>query len=244
MTLLHTSRERSEEWVVRLPRCEVVDRLELITREARNKRVVHVGFADAGCPGNQETSGLWLHDRLAAVAKSLVGIDLDAPAVRRAQQRGYAALLADCEDADAVRALDAQPAELLVAGEILEHLESPGRFLDVLHLLLDRSGRLLLTTPNSFSLRSSIAALRGYEVAHPDHVASYSFKVLVELLRRHEWVCDEVFTYLLPPGPAQQRTLRPTRIGVRALQRAQPILARWRAPFLADGLILICSPRR
>lgn len=231
-------------WVVRLPHCAVVDRLAFITNEAAGKRVIHVGFADAGCFENQETSGRWLHDRLGEVSESLIGIDLDEEGVRSAQVRGYDAMQADCEDIGAIHALALEPSELLIAGEIIEHLESPGRFLEAMHLLLTAEGRMIITTPNLISLRSSIAALHGYEVSHPDHVAGYSYKVLVALLNRHGWACEGVFTYLLSTKPSARLSFRPTNLAVRALQRSQRLLAKWRAPFLADGLILICSQSR
>ena len=78
------------------------------------------------------------------------------------------------------------PAEVIIAGEIIEHLDDSGSFLDGLHSLVEPGGRLVITTPNSSGLlNAGAAAQAGYEVNHPDHVTLYSCFTLTNLLERH-----------------------------------------------------------
>ena len=86
--------------VSRLPRTEIVDRIAHLTERARGRRVIHVGFADVSFHDDQLATESWLHQHLAEVADSLVGIDLDADAVEKARAQGYEAYAADCTDVE------------------------------------------------------------------------------------------------------------------------------------------------
>ena len=79
------------EMVHRLPEARVVNRIDYVTGLARGKRVIHVGFVDAGYEDMQAATGTWLHQHLAAVASSIVGIDVDTSGVERTTARGYEA---------------------------------------------------------------------------------------------------------------------------------------------------------
>ena len=143
-----------------------------------------------------EQSGAWLHEHLAGVASELVGLDLDEAGVADARTRGYEAYAVDCRDVDAVRALGIAPADVVVAGEVIEHLDDPGGFLDGLHALVAPGGLLVVTTPNAAGLVNAAALLGNYEVNHPDHVALYTCTTLDTMLRRHGWEPVEHAVYL------------------------------------------------
>ena len=149
-------------------------------------------------------------------------------ASRAPRARGYEAHAVDCRDADAVRALGLAPADLVVAGEVIEHLDDCGPFLDGLHALVAPGGMLAVTTPNGASLTNALAALVNLEVNHPDHVVSFTSHTLDTMLRRHGWepVEHAVFVYEVkiarrrdrPRPDAHER--RPRRPGRRAAPRA------------------------
>ena len=127
--------------VHRLPKAKIVDRVEYLTKVAEGKRVVHVGFVDAGFQAMQHASGTWLHAHLAEHATSLVGLDVDEPGVADAKARGYEAYTVDGTSAEAVRALGLGPADVVIAGEVIEHVDDPGLFLDAMRVLLLRAAR-------------------------------------------------------------------------------------------------------
>lgn len=232
------------QWTHRMPKAPVVDRLQFLREFVAGKRVIHLGFADIGCRGFQEEMGSWLHAHLARTAKELVGIDLDEEGVETARREGYEAYAADCQDPQVLRRLGISPAEVVVAGELIEHLDTPGPFLDAMHYLVTPSGTLVVTTPNAYSLLNPMAALRRYEVVNPDHVALYSWYTLTNVLARHGWRVQRFLTYLLPPIGSREGRSSTRRLDVaaaRALLAAQRFLARYKGPFVADGLIAVCS---
>jgi peptidoglycan-N-acetylglucosamine deacetylase len=227
------------DMVHRLPAARTVDRTRFLRELAAGRSVIHVGFVDRGYRAMQDRTGTWLHDHLAASARSLVGLDLDDAGVADARAAGHEAHAVDCRDAAAVAAAGVEPAELVVAGEVIEHLDAPGPFLDGLHHLVGAGGRLVVTTPNAAGLFNTLAALAGREVNHPDHVVSFTWRTLTRLLEDHDFVVETTATFV--PAVKQGGLLGAGARAVVGLERAAARLGR---PFLADGLIVVCRSRR
>lgn len=159
----------SVSWLQALPAAPPVDRRELVVVAARGKRVIHLGFTDEHLTESKEREGRWLHAALSSVATELVGLDLDQSGVEEAKRQGYEAYVVDLQDVAAVASLALEPAQLVVAGEIIEHLQSPGQFLQAVKPLLADDGRLIVTTPNAYRTLNFLAPLLGGELIHPDH---------------------------------------------------------------------------
>lgn len=235
-----SDRNQQLEMVHALPEARVVNRIEYVTGLARGKRVIHVGFVDAGYEDMQAETGTWLHEHLAAVASSLVGVDVDEAGVERAEARGYEAYVADGRDPDGLAALGLEPAELVIAGEVIEHLDDPGSFLDGLHDLLAPGGTLVLTTPNASGLLNGFAAMAGAEINHPDHVILFSWRTLTNLLRRHGWEPVRTATYVPAVKQAQGEGVKGRVLGLagRFVLFLERSIGKGWAPFVADGLIV------
>jgi SAM-dependent methyltransferase len=230
----------------RMPHTKAVDRIDYLARVAARRRVIHIGFAGETRARLEQlrSNPLWLHGRLSEHAASLVGIDLDSDAVARARAAGFEAFAADVGDGAALRGLldeGLEPAEVVIAGEVIEHLERPGEFLEAVHALVAPGGRLVVTTPNAASLLNPLAAAGRYELINPDHVAFYSWYTLKNLLERHAWAVQGFVTYHFPLAQEAWKGSGAAAAG-RALTRVQRFLARaW--PFLDFGLIAVCGPR-
>ena len=232
------------EMVHRLPPATLVDRFDFLRELGSGRRVVHVGFVDAGCAGPNAEAGAWLHEHLARDARELVGLDVDAPGVDRARAQGYDAHVVDCRDAAAIRALALAPADVVVAGEVIEHLDDVGAFLDGLHALLAVDGLLAVTTPNATGLVNAFASLVNYEVNHPDHVAMYTCRTLDAMLVRHGWEPIAHHVFIQQVKARADGTLRSRMFtgGARAVLGLERLLARAGRPYTADGLIVIAKP--
>src|SRR5207244_1840868 len=85
---------------------------------------------------------------------SLVGLDLDEAGVEAARAQGYEAHAVDAQSAEAVRALHLPRADVVIAGELIEHLDAPGPFLRAMHELADE---LVLTTPNAYRVAHGVS---------------------------------------------------------------------------------------
>ncbi len=228
-----------QRWFHPLPKARLVERRAFLQGFVAGKRVIHVGFAGTRGGETFDAEGSWLHAQLATRAAAVIGLDNEAEAVERARAQGYEVYTADCQNPSSVRALGLEPAEVVVAAEIIEHLDSPGSFLDALRPLVRHDGVLVITTPNAYSILNPVATLAGLEMIDPDHISLYSWYTLQRLLERRGWkVADFLVYYYEPRGRAPSFQVKVTR-SLLALQRG---LSRWR-PFLANGLIAVASPQ-
>lgn len=222
----------------------MVDRVSWLEQEVASRRVIHLGFVDAERTDDKTAAGAWLHERLSQHASQLVGIDLDADAVKAAQTAGYEAYRCDLQDPEAVKSLGLEPAELVVAGELIEHLDGPGLFLDAVHPLLAPGGRLILTTPNATALTNVLVALSRREWTSPHHVTMYSWRTLATLLDRHGWNLQEVLFYYRGRRSGPEAAARRGLAAVfNSYERAIRPLLRV-VPTVADGLIVVAGSRR
>ena len=225
-----------------LPKARIVNKTEWLVEQCRGRRVIHVGFTDCGFAGLHKREEQWLHSKLAAVASSLVGIDIDAAGVADAVGAGYEAHAVDCRDPDAVAALGLEPADRVVAGDVIEHIDQPGSFLDGLQSLCRPNGRLIIATPNAHGLISATAAiLRGVELNHPDHVVAFTWRTLTELARRHGWRVVATATYIPVIADKKNRPFWDVA-GAGVVFAAERLLGYLGRPFAADGLLVLAEP--
>ncbi len=85
--------------------------------------------------------------------------------------------------------------DVIVLGEVLEHLPNPGAALVNLQEVLAPGGSFLITVPNAFDLSRFGRLAFGNERVHPEHVAYYSTSTLQRLLRECGLEATEVGTY-------------------------------------------------
>lgn len=224
--------------VHRVPQARLVDRVAELRSLVRDRRVIDLGFVDEGRLDAKRGRGTWLHEIVAAEAREAVGVDADEAGVARARELGFDARSADVEDRAALEALDLEPGEVVVAGELLEHLDGPGDFLEAVKALLAPGGLLVLTTPNAHSLTNALAAVAGRELVNPDHVSWLSWRTLETLLARHGWRLERLAYYRFPRvdgGPHAARAI------FNAYQAIARPLFRLR-PNLADGMLVVARP--
>src|SRR5690606_35230320 len=105
--------------------------------------------------------GMLLHADLAAITDTLYGFDYDEEGLETLRSYGYGNLFrADLEslaDAELEEKFD-----VIIAGEMIEHLSNPGLFLNGIKRFMDKNTRLVITTVNAYgAIRLSKYFLRG-----------------------------------------------------------------------------------
>ena len=215
---------------------ELVQRLDVVKTLAKDKNVLHLGCTNYPYTNEAIESGMLLHDSLEKVAVKLTGFDLDQRGIDILEARGTGNLFrADLENLDEVP-LDGT-FDVIIAGEMIEHLTNPGRFLEGIKRFMNRDTELIITTINAYcALRFAIYGLRGKrgknEPVHPDHVSYYSYRTLGLLLERHGMKRIKFLFYDLG---AEHRPHNPW------FYNAFNDLAVRFSPQLADGVIAICK---
>jgi hypothetical protein len=226
-----------------------VDRLDFLSDLCRGQRVLHVGCADDTAIEEKLSVGRHVHARISAVAAHTVGIDVAVERLASLAEHGLKQLVAGTASRIPFRA---NSFDIVLLGEILEHLADPGMVLKQVR----ESGvasHLVVTVPNAYSYYLARRVRQGTEVVNPDHLYTFTPVTLSTLLHRSGWRTERLLTYAwtLPAGPVT--CLR--SLGGKALGRAQRLSVRpdalrqnlrlWSAyrksPFLADGLIAVAS---
>lgn len=167
--------------------------------------VLHVG-----CVGGQQTDARWMHRRLDELASSLVGIDVDKSGIERMRDAGWDAEVGDAHSFDLDRQFD-----IIAAPNVIEHLHSPGQFLQTAATHLHDDGAVLLTTPRIWSLHHFLTWLKDTEVVvSRDHTM---------------WFDDPTFQRLIDHTPLSvmsRETFRWQRTAASTLDRAYLVVER------------------
>lgn len=214
----------------------LVQRVDHLLARAADRRVLHLGCTNAPYTAQSLADGSLLHLRLRAVARELHGVDIDRAGLTMLEARGVTNLHAGAL-ADLTGALTAAgPFDVVIAGEIVEHLTDPGTFLREVRAVMDPRSVLIVTTVNAYcGFRLVQYGVRGRgghaEPVHPDHVAYYSQATLTRLLERTGFEVTGRWFYDV--GVEHRPHLR------RSLRVINAVLT-WLAPQLADGVIAEC----
>jgi SAM-dependent methyltransferase len=153
--------------------------------------VVGQRVLDLGCVQHDASHAdeeTWLHAHLCRRAASVIGVDLLPAGVAAIQARGYRAVVGDACRLDLDTRFD-----VVVAGELLEHVDEPGPFLESARRHLEPAGRLILTTPHAYFAYHVLEAWWSDPARrwHPEHVAWYEPFTLSNLLARHGFTIVE-----------------------------------------------------
>ena len=167
---------------------QLVQRVDFIKKMCEGKKVLHLGCTNSPYTNESIKNDMLLHHDLKKVAKELYGFDYDAEGLEIFERTGEKNIFwADLEKLEEV-ALD-ETFDVIIAGEMIEHLSNPGLFLKGIQRFMNADTNLVISTINAYSgMRFFIYGLRGKgganEPVHPDHVAYYSYKTLNLVLER------------------------------------------------------------
>lgn len=219
-----------------MERFELVQRVEFIRAACAGKKVLHLGCTNYPYTEDSIANGMLLHSELAKTASSLYGFDFDEEGLRILRESGVDNLYrADLERLDEVP-LD-ETFDVIIAGEMIEHLSNPGLFLRGIRRFMNERTELVITTINAYcAMRFFIYGLRGKggmsEPVHPDHIAYFSYRTLRLLVEREKLAVRRFAFYDIG---TEHRPFN------RALLNLINDVSVRIAPQLSDGIIAVCG---
>ncbi|MFN7138420.1 MAG: methyltransferase domain-containing protein [Limisphaerales bacterium] len=162
----------------------ITDRITYILKQCSGKRVLHLGCTDWPYTESKLQQEALLHSKIAKVAKSLVGMDADQAGVEYFRKIGFAETYLDNVEAFNNPEVFNHDYDVIVAGEIIEHLENPGMFLRSVQKLMKPSTEIIITTINAYCFFRFVYYVLRNEHVHPDHNYYFSPIVLKKLITR------------------------------------------------------------
>lgn len=177
VALVHRAKVLQAAW-----RPPIEDRVTFIETRCRNRNVL-----DVGCVAHdidRMSSPTWLHGRVASVARRCIGVDVLASGLEEMRDRGYEVVEHDLTTGlGPVAALG--PFDVIVAGELIEHVESLDMLFKLAGGVLSDAGEMIITTPNPYAPARVRAGQFGIVWENVDHVV-YAFPSgIAELCERH-----------------------------------------------------------
>jgi SAM-dependent methyltransferase len=186
------------------------ERVDFLLNLSRGKRVLHFGFVDAPFSEERTKAGQLVHFKIKQVASYAYGVDIDQKSIALYRQitgdveNGVVDIISPHEKD--IQSL-ARQFDIILFPEVLEHLANPGLALGNLRQICKLNGgaKLCITTPNAFSVAAIMAAVRDYELVHPEHYYYFSPCTLRRLLTDSGFSNIELGFYsgyqrLNPPG--------------------------------------------
>jgi 2-polyprenyl-3-methyl-5-hydroxy-6-metoxy-1,4-benzoquinol methylase len=156
------------------------DRIAYLCGLVRGKSVLDIGVVEHTQDAMKSSN--WLHGHLRLHAAECLGVDVLEAEVKYLKEEGYNVILADITQSPIPKKFD-----VIIGGEVLEHLDAPGMFMKNCAAMLNRGGRLAITVPNPWYVNAIFKSCfnRYTFVDSADHVAWYDASTLFELGQRH-----------------------------------------------------------
>lgn len=167
-----------------------VDKIEFIKNRCQGRSVL-----DLGCVRHDAAFSLndpnWLHRHLCDIAESIVGVDYVETEVRKLNQiGGYSIIYGDVTKPLPIEKLF----DVIVAGDLIEHLTCFEGLFDNVNRLLKDDGILILTTPNPFYRDGFFyTVLKNDVLVNPEHTCWIDPKCMNQLIERFSLEVTEMY---------------------------------------------------
>ncbi len=166
----------------------VVERDKFIQQMCSGKHVL-----DLGCIRHSAEYALadpgWIHNKIKSVASKVVGVDYLPEEIEKLTAKGY-----DIIFGDVTKPIDLNDKfDVIVAGDLIEHLVNFEGFFENCSRLLNPDGVLLISTPNPFySAEFHFVAFKGDYLINPEHTCWIDPQALSQLSSRFDYRIDDI----------------------------------------------------
>ena len=163
----------------------IADRVSYLCELSKNKEILDIGCVEHTI--NSSDNSQWLHGKLKKEAKSCIGVDILEQEVKLLQAKGY-----DIRVHDVTKEPLKQKFDLIICGEVLEHLNTPGDLVKNAAKMLRDSGKLVISIPNPWYMNVIFKNIfnENLYLDNADHVSWFDPYTLCELGQRHGLVLD------------------------------------------------------
>lgn len=155
-------------------------KIAFVTSRCKGKAVLDLGCVDHN--DQNATSRYWLHKAILGVAELVVGLDYYGPGVERLNAAGYKIVHGDAQSFDLAESFD-----VVVAGDLIEHLPNLDGLFSSVSRALGESGSFIVSTPNPWCWKyTAYHAAKGKLLpVNREHVSWFCLQTLENLGARY-----------------------------------------------------------
>lgn len=207
----------------------VGERQTFLRKRVTGKSVLHLGCTGSPDVDGRIERGESMHMNLLHTARTVYGVDLDPDAVAKMRDvYGVRNLyVGNVEQLEQLSLEGMSQFDIILAAELIEHLNCPGKMLEGVKRFMNPSSRLMISTPNSLSAKYFLHAFWGREVQGPDHTIIISPATGTLLFNmRYGFKIYSIFSCLEAHSRWANRITKPIFSALFSF-----------APWYADGLI-------
>jgi 2-polyprenyl-3-methyl-5-hydroxy-6-metoxy-1,4-benzoquinol methylase len=213
----------------KLARTKPIDRQAFILEKCAGKNVLDIGCADFPMTEEKARKGELLYTSIYEVAAKVTGVDYSPEGVAVLESLGYENLMVgDAEDLGALGLKESF--DVIVAGELIEHLMNVGRFFQGVRDLMTAETSFILSIPNAHAAKRFLRVALGSELVNRDHAYYFSQANIELLCERHGLEIEECHYCLAEVnGTAKKILFSPLRLLISRM-----------SPYVSDHLVFVC----
>ena len=184
-----------------LPKTHMVDKNAKILELCKGKRVLDIGmggYIDDDDKNNayyEQDLLTTLHGQISQCTESLDGLDMNPKAIDLVSKTFNGQYFLEDLTKPGLETTIGKQYELIVLGDVIEHLDACQPALKNLGRLLAPGGQLIISTVNAYYIESLIKMLFRYESVHEEHTAYFSYITMRRLLSMNGFKVDEFMYY-------------------------------------------------
>ncbi len=168
----------------------LIDRYEYILHQCSNKDILDLGCVDHDfLIHSKDKDHPWLHKSIKEVANSILWVDFLEKDIELMNKNWFTAVQANVENMNLWKIFD-----VIVAGEIIEHLQNPGLFLQSCKTHMNWDSLLIISTPNPFYYLHQYQILRFWKpIIHEEHTCYFDPQTLSYLAELNWFVVENIY---------------------------------------------------
>lgn len=161
----------------------IKDKETSILTYCENKKVM-----DVGCVGQDKffQSSEWLHKKIVQKSSYTLGVDVNMQWKKDFLENGYNLI-----SVDELQNLS-EKFDIITMGDVIEHVNDVSSFLNQYAIHLNIGGKMVITTPNPFSIRQFFTVfLYGHPSVNPEHTSWLDPITLTEVFDRNGFKVED-----------------------------------------------------
>ena len=159
-------------------------RRKIILKYIKNKTVLDLGVGDI--------RDRFLHEFVAKHSKKAIGLEISQKRADALSEKGYNIIIGDAQNFDLKKKFD-----VILAGDLIEHLENPGLFIKSVKKHMKNDSIFILNTPNIYSINLLLRGCCFFGNVHhfDEHTLAFTEQLLRKLLKMNALYVKKVIYF-------------------------------------------------